>query len=96
MCVDPKWIAKRSTICVNKHLQISYDGGDWHGSALYIYTENGGEWNMTFNWKADVERMKTVRFTSLPNTNTFLHLNEEDKRFNALLIPYVGQFKKND
>ena len=87
LCVHPAWIATRPTIAVNKHLQISYNGSSWHGSAVYRFTENGGEWEMTFNYKADVNKMKTVLFTEIKHTTAFLHLNLENKDYNALLIP---------
>ena len=82
------WINIRPMISVNKFLQISVDGSPWHGSALYRVTAEGAEWEMTFNYKADVDKMKTVLFTELQHTTTFLHLNKENKGYNALLIPY--------
>ena len=89
LSTHPAWITIRPTIAVNKLLQISYDGSDWHGSAIYRYTENGGVWAMTYNWQADANEMKTVLFEQVKGTNVFLHLLKGFQEFqNALLIPY--------
>ena len=77
LSVHPSWIANRPVIAVNKLLQISYDGSSWHGSAIYRLTEDGGQWEMTFNWQADVNRMKTVLFTEVKHSTSFLHLDKE-------------------
>jgi hypothetical protein len=96
LSLHPAWITNRPTIAVNKLLQISYDGSSWHGSAIYRVTEDGAEWEMTFNYKADVDKMKTVLFTELQHTTTFLHLNKENKGYNALLIPYFDHTNIGD
>ena len=96
LSTHPAWITIRPTIAVNKLLQISYDGSDWHGSAIYRVTADGAEWEMTFNYKADVDKMKTVLFTELQHTTTFLHLNKENKGYNALLIPYFDHTNIGD
>ena len=96
LCVHPAWIANRPTIAVNKLLQISYDGSSWHGSAIYRCTEDGGQWEMTFHYKADVNKMKTVLFTELKHTTSFMHLNEADKGYNALLIPCIDHTNIDD
>ena len=88
LSLHPNWITLRPTIAVNKFLQISYDGSRWHGSACYTCTDEGGQWEMTFNYKADVNKLKTVVFSELQHTTSFLHLNKENKGYNALLIPY--------
>ena len=88
LSVHPPWIDFRPIIAVNKLLQISYDGSSWHGSAIYRLTDDGEVWEMTFNWAADMNKMKTVLFEQVKNTDTFLHLNKENKDYNALLIPY--------
>ena len=93
LSVHPAWIALRPVIAVNKLLQISYDGGDWHGSAIYRQTEAGGVWEMTFNWQADVSKMKIVLFESITNTDNFVHMHKENKGYNALLIPYFDHAK---
>ena len=93
--LHPNWIALRPVLAVNKLLQISYNGSPWHGSAIYRVTAEGAEWEMTFNYKADVDKMKTVLFTELKHTTTFLHLNE-NKGYNALLIPYFDHTNIGD
>ena len=90
------WINIRPMISVNKFLQISFDGSPWHGSALYTVTEDGGQWAMTFNYKGDVNKMKTVLFKEMQHTTSFLHLNTENKGYNALLIPYDDQVNIGD
>jgi len=95
LSTHPAWITSRPTIAVNKLLQISYNGSPWHGSAIYRVTAEGAEWEMTFNYKADVDKMKTVLFTELKHTTTFLHLNE-NKGYNALLIPYFDHTNIGD
>ena len=96
LSTHPAWITGRPTIAVNKLLQISYNGSPWHGSAIYRVTAEGAEWEMTFNYKADVDKMKTVLFTELQHTTTFLHLNKENKGYNALLIPYFDHTNIGD
>ena len=96
LSLHPAWIANRPTIAVNKLLQISYDGSSWHGSAIYRCTEDGGQWEMTFNHKADVDKMKTVLFTELQHTTSFLHLNKENKGYNALLTPHFDHSNIDD
>ena len=87
--LHPSWIASRPVLAVNKLLQISYNGSDWHGSAIYRLTDDGEEWALTFNWAGDMNKMKTVLFEKLKHTDTFLHLNTENKGYNALLISYI-------
>ena len=89
LSVHPPWLSFRPLLLVNTLCQISYDGSDWHGSAIYRYTENGGVWAMTYNWQADVNEMKTVLFEDVKHTNCFLHLLKGFQEYNnALLIPY--------
>ena len=88
LSLHPNWITLRPTIAVNRFLQISYDSSSLHGSAVYTCIEEGGQWEMTFNYKADVDKMKTVLFSELQHTTSFLHLNTENKGYNALLTPY--------
>ena len=96
LSVHPPWFSFRPLLLVNTLCQISYDGSDWHGSAIYRVTADGAEWEMTFNYKADVDKMKTVLFTELQHTTTFLHLNKENKGYNALLIPYFDHTNIGD
>ena len=46
--LSPDWIWMRPEIAVNDFAQISYDGGDWHGSASYDFSDYGLSWEMTF------------------------------------------------
>jgi hypothetical protein len=90
------WINMRPTISVNKFLQISFDGSPWHGSAIYTVTEGVGQWAMTFNYKGDMTKMKTVLFKEMPHTTSFLHLNDTNNDYNAMLIPYDDEVNKGD
>ena len=86
LCLHPKWIEKPMHIDVDNLLMVSVDVGNWHGGALYRYTdEEGGKWTLTFNYKGDVDRCKESTFTEVNHTNTYLGLNE-NPGYNALLI----------
>ena len=86
LSLSPHWIWLRPEIAVNKFGQISYEGSDWHGSALYCATENGTQWEMTFHTRANVSKMKTYVFKEVRYTTSFLSM-DEDEGYNALLLP---------
>ena len=87
LSLHPKWIALRPTLDVNTPLQISYEGSSWHGSVVYTCGEQGGQWEMTFNFKADEAMLKTLVFKQLEGTTSFLHIDEENRGYNSMLIP---------
>ena len=91
LSLHPSWITLRPTIRVNKLLQCSFDGGPWHGTAHYTVTEEGGRWELKFHYKAEVDKMKTLVFEELHGTTSFLHLNKENKGYNAMLIPSLSE-----
>ena len=88
LSLHPNWITLRPTIAVNTFLQISYEGSSWHGSAVYTCDEEGGQWEMTFNFKADEAKFKTILFKELEHTTSFLHIDKKKKGYNAMFIPY--------
>ena len=92
--LHPNWITQRPVLAVNKFLQCSYNGSDWHGSAIYRATEDGEQWEFTFNWSGDMNKMKILLFEKLKDTDTFLHLNTENKGYNAILIPFLSDMRK--
>jgi hypothetical protein len=73
--LHPDWIWMRPEIAVNDFQQISYDGGDWHGSASYDFSDNGLAWELTFHPRANSSLMKTFTFTRVPETEVFLSEN---------------------
>ena len=73
--LSPDSIQNRPEIAVNDFGQISYDGGDWHGSASYDFSDNGLAWEMTFHPRANSSLMKTFTFTRVPETEVFLSEN---------------------
>ena len=91
LSLHPSWITLRPTLRVNKFLQCSFDGGVWHGSAIYTCTEEGGRWELKFHYNAEYDKMKTVVFDELHHTTSFLHLNKDDKGYNAMLIPSLSE-----
>ena len=82
------WVLKPATIAVNQLLQVSFDGGDWHGSAEYLYDEaGGGRWIMKYHYKAVLAQMKTVVFSSITGTDCFLNVQNTDPAYNSILMP---------
>ena len=73
--LSPDWIWMRPEIAVNDFQQISYDGGDWHGSAAYYFKDNWPAWELTFHPRANSSLMKTFTFTRIPETDVFLSEN---------------------
>ena len=73
--LSPDSIQNRPEIAVNDFGQISYDGGDWHGSASLDFSDNGLAWEMTFHPRANSSLMKTYTFTRVENTHVFLSVN---------------------
>ena len=85
----PHWIWFQPEIAVNRDGQISFEGSDWHGAALYFPSMHPQHWSMTFDWKADVNKMRTYVFQRVMHTSSFL-CTEEDSLFMALLLPHIS------
>ena len=82
----PDWISTQAQIAVNDFLQVSHNDSAWHGSALYIVDGGGAQWELTFHFDGNVNKMKTLVFKQIKHTTTFLHIND-NKSYNAMLIP---------
>ena len=82
------WLAYPLDIDVNKSLQASVNGGEWHGSAAYFTDEGGhGIWNLTFRCKADTSVMKTTRYRQIQGTSTYLcQESTSSNQFNCMLV----------
>ena len=78
----------RLEIDVNFSLQISVNGGDWHGSAAYFIDGEGRDcWNLAFNWKADTSKMKTTLYRQIRDTCTYLSIESNSSdQYNCMLI----------
>ena len=87
--LSPHWIWLRPEIAVNRLGQISYEGSDWHGLALYFPTTHPEQWSMTFDSRADVTKMRTYLFQRVQHTCTFL-CTEEETLFKGLLLPKIS------
>ena len=88
LSLSPHWIWLRPEIAVNRLGQISYEGSDWHGLALYFPTTHPQQWSMTFHTRADVTKMRTYVFQRVMHTRSFL-CTEEETRFMGLLLPKI-------
>ena len=79
-------------IDVSMDLTVRCNGGPWHGFATYGHDDMGETvLELTFNFKADVSRMKKVRFQQVPHTYTYLHIAPTGKEeYNAMLILKVN------
>ena len=85
---DPIWSWMRPDVAVNHDGQISFDGGDWHGLAAYDFTPGKTSWTMTFNARAQPDRMQTFVFERIEDTHAFICLVDE-RRYNGILIPKI-------
>ena len=85
---DPLWYWLRPDIDVNQAGQISCNGSDWHGLAAYDPTPGSTSWRMTFNPRAQLDRMHTLIFVRIEDTHAFICLDEE-RRYNGVLIPKI-------
>lgn len=82
------WLSHPLQIDVNEFLQVSVDGGDWHGSADFLKDGWGMEyWKLTFHYAADASLMKTTVYKRIPNTGTYLNIQSEStNQWNSMLI----------
>jgi hypothetical protein len=82
----PDWISTQAQITVNDFLQISHNDSQWHGSALYSLDGGGAQWELTFHFNGNVDKMKKLVFKQIKNTTSFMHLND-NRAYHAMLIP---------
>ena len=82
LSLHPRWIDKHMMIDVNTLLEISVNGGPWHGKAIYICGHDGGQWSLTFNFKADVSKLKRFELKQIWHTSSFLQTS-------AVLLPTI-------
>ena len=85
---DPHWSWLRLEIAVNPDGQISCEHSDWHGLAVYRYTPNNTSWTLTFNPRAQPDRMQTFVFNRIEDTHSFINMDSE-RRYNGVLIPKI-------
>ena len=85
--MHPSWVAFPFQLLVNRRLEISINGGPWHGSAIFDNT-NGllDIWTLTFHYKANLDRMKESKYVHIRGTASYMHLNEKDNSYNSMLI----------
>ena len=86
--LSPHWIWFQPEIAVNRFGQISFEGSDWHGLALYFPSSHPQQWSMTFDSRANVNNMRTYVFQRVMHTRSFL-CTEEETRFMGLLLPKI-------
>ena len=84
----PAWSWMRDDIAVNGDGQISYAGSDWHGLAVFCFTPCANSWRLTFNPRAQPDRMQTLLFERIEDTHAFI-CSCDERRFNAVLIPKI-------
>ena len=82
------WLSHPLNIDINELLQVSVDGGDWHGTADFYNDGDGrGCWKLSFHYKADTSLLKTTVYQQIQDTGT--HLSIESKtsnQWNSMLI----------
>ena len=88
MHLHPRWLQRTNTISVYELLQISFNGGPWHGWAVFHYDEVGGaRWIMTFHYDAVDGSMQFVMSTCRTGTSCFLNVQDSNPGYNSILIP---------
>ena len=82
------WLGHYLHIDVNHTLQVSVNGGAWHGQAdFYVDGEGCNCWNLTFNWQAHEDQMKTILYMQIEKTDTYLHIeSQKNNEYNCMLI----------
>jgi len=73
---------------INEFLQISVNGGNWHGTADYYNDVDGrGCWKLTFHYSANTSLMKTTVYKQIQSTCTYLSIESEtSNQWNCMLI----------
>ena len=86
VCMHPSWVAFPLQLRVNRRLEISVNGGPWHGSAIYDNTTGTGIWTLTFHYKANLDRLKENKYVQIRGAASYMNLNEKDNGYNNMLI----------
>ena len=86
--LHPEYLTYPSTIAINIYDQISFDGGKWHGQA--IFEEDwfwGGRYTLWFyNHTYSYEWVEHF-FYQIRGTHSYLHVSPINSRYNCMLIP---------
>ena len=82
------WLSPPLHLDVNELLQVSVDGGDWHGAAdFYNDGEGRGCWKLSFHYKADTSLLKTTVYQRIQEIGTYLSIESEtSNQWNSMLI----------
>ena len=85
------WLRHPLHLDVSYCLMVSVNDGEWHGSAAFYVDRFGRNcWLLTFNWQT-YEGVKTVLYTQLDETETFLHIGSPvSNQFNSMIIEKHG------
>ena len=84
--MHPSWVKFPLEIRVNRQLEVSINGGAWHGSAIYENTTGKGIWTLTFHYKAKLDCMRVNKYEQMKGTAAYLQLVDDDNRYNSMLI----------
>ena len=72
---------------ISECLQISVNGGTWHGTADYYTIDGRGCWKLTFHHSANTSLMKTTVYRQVHRTCTYLSIeSERSNQWNCMLI----------
>ena len=82
------WLSHPLQIDVNEFLQVSVDGGDWHGAADFYNDGDGrGCWKLSFHYNADTSLLKTTVYQQIQDTGTYLSIESKtSNQWNSMLI----------
>ena len=80
------WAKSPMQFRVNRHLEISVNGGPWHGSVIYDNTTGNDIWTMTLHYKANLERLEVIKYEQIKGAATYMNLSEENNGYNRMLI----------
>ena len=86
VCMHWFWVTLPLELRVNRRLEISVNGGPWHGSAIYENTTGRGIWTLTFHYKANLDKLKENKYVQIKGTASYLHLSEKDSSHNSVLV----------
>ena len=88
MNLHHEWLHQPLVIDINKSRMVRVNGGPWHGTAQYGHTGGvGGHWTLLFNCKADLSKLKAIKYVQIPGARSFLHVKEGEAAYNSILIP---------
>ena len=71
---------------MNRRLEISVNGGPWHGSAIYENTIGKGIWTLIYHYKANLDKLKENKYVQIKRAASYLHLSEKDISYNSILV----------